>query len=151
MVSVHYNNSRLTAVTGKPKRGKSQIPAFPTLEDVTLYAQQPTVLLLTTALPYTLKTHLWMFLIDYTLATWNSITASCLYHTSLTDSTVRHGCQNNLYNFIHKSWKLQICFIKSHIPSFVTGPKKISNMAFWATSQDNLVSTLTRVQTEQSR
>ena len=43
-----------------------------------------------------------------------------------------------------------LCHKISH-SSFITGKNKIRNITFWATSQDNLVSTVTSVQTEQSR
>jgi hypothetical protein len=60
---------------------------------------------------------LWMFLTDSFSASRNSITACCLYGTSLTDSIVRRCysgaiCQN-LYNFVHKCRKPQICFFIS--------------------------------------
>jgi len=87
VASAHGSISGLTAVTGWPEWCKSQSSSFSVSEAVNLFTQWPKVLLSTTAFVSTMQRLLWMLVTDSLLARRNSVTASCLQHTSLTNST----------------------------------------------------------------
>ena len=112
MASPCCSISGLTAVTGQPEQGKSWSCDFPVAEAITLFTQnQPCF--------YWLQ-HFHQHCKDIcgcfspTLFSNKEFSHStCLYHTPLTDSITRHSCSDNvrnLYNFLHKCWKIQICF-----------------------------------------
>jgi hypothetical protein len=79
----------VTAVDGRPERGRSDTLLCPYSNDANRFALRPTVLLSTAMSPYTFIKRLWMFVIDSFSEKRNSITALCLERTSLTDSILK--------------------------------------------------------------
>jgi hypothetical protein len=86
----------VTAVDGRPERGRSNRLPCPCSDDANRFAQRLTMLLSTAMSPHTFVKRLWIFAIDSLdlfSAKRNSITALCLERTSLTDSILKvHYC-----------------------------------------------------------
>ena len=102
-------------MTERPERDKLCSSAFPVSEAITLFAQQPTVFLLTAALLQALERRWVVLPTDYFKVTRKCITASCSQTTSLTSPLWGRAAVvqsvTNIYDFIRKCQKLQICFV----------------------------------------
>jgi hypothetical protein len=79
----------VTAVDGRPERGRSDTLLCPCSDDANRFAQRLTLVLTTAMSPQTFVKRLWIFVIDSFSAKRNSITALCLERASLTDSILK--------------------------------------------------------------
>jgi hypothetical protein len=79
----------VTAVDGRPERGRPDTLPYACSDDTNRFAQRLTVLLSTAMSPYTFVKRLWIFVTDSFSAKRNSITDLCLERTSLTDSILK--------------------------------------------------------------
>jgi hypothetical protein len=79
----------VTAVDGRPECGRWDTLSCPCSDDASRFAQQLTVLLSAAVSPYSFIKFLWIFVIDSFSAKRSSITALCVEHTTLTDSSLK--------------------------------------------------------------